>query len=36
VLIDSDGKIIYKEVGSVDILAVKHAIQKGLNARKPW
>jgi peroxiredoxin len=36
VLLDPDGKIIYREVGSVDILAVKRAIQKGLNERKPW
>ena len=36
VLIDPDGKIIYKEIGSVDILAVKRALQKGMNARKPW
>ena len=36
VLIDPDGNVIYREVGSVDILAVKRAIQKGMNARKPW
>ena len=36
VLIDPEGKIIYHEVGSVDILAVRRAIQKGMNERKPW
>ena len=36
VLLDPDGKVIYHEVGSVDILAVKRAIQKGMNERKPW
>lgn len=36
VLLDPEGKVIYHEVGSVDILAVKRAIQKGMNERKPW
>ncbi len=36
VVLDPDGKVIYHEVGSVDILAVKRAIQKGMNALKPW
>ena len=36
VLLDPEGKVIYHEVGSVDILAVKRAIQKGMNDRKPW
>jgi thiol-disulfide isomerase/thioredoxin len=36
VLLDPDGKVIYHEVGSVDILAVKRALQKGMNERKPW
>jgi peroxiredoxin len=36
VLIDPDGKVIYHESGSVDILAVKRAIQKAMNERKPW
>ena len=35
-VIDPEGKVIYHEVGSVDILAVKRAIQKGMNERKPW
>ena len=36
VLLDPDGKVIYRETGSVDILAVKRAIQKAMNDRKPW
>jgi peroxiredoxin len=35
-LIDPDGKVIYRETGSVDILAIKRAIQKGMNERRPW
>jgi hypothetical protein len=35
-LLDPEGNVIYREVGSVDILAVKRAIQKGMNDRKPW
>jgi peroxiredoxin len=36
VLVNPEGKIIYSESGSIDPLAVKRAIQKGLNERKPW
>ena len=36
VLLDPEGKVIYREVGSVDMLAVKRAIQKAMNVRKPW
>jgi thiol-disulfide isomerase/thioredoxin len=36
VLISPEGKIIYSEVGSVDALALKRAIQKAMNERKPW
>ncbi len=36
VLLDPEGKVIYREVGSVDMLAVKRAIQKAMNERKPW
>ncbi len=36
VLIDPEGKIIYQEVDSIDPLALKRAIQKALNERKPW
>lgn len=35
-LIDADGKVIYKETDSIDPLALKRAIVKELNARKPW
>ena len=36
VLINPEGKIIYREAGSIDALAVKRAIVKALNERKPW
>jgi hypothetical protein len=36
VLISPEGKILYREVGSVDALAVRRAIQKAMNERKPW
>ena len=36
VLIDPEGKVVYRELGSIDTLAVKRAIQKVLNDRKPW
>jgi peroxiredoxin len=36
VLLDPEGKVIYREVGRVDILAAKRAIQKAMNERKPW
>ncbi len=36
VLIDPEGKVVYHEVGSIDILAVKRAIQTAMNERKPW
>ena len=36
VLLDPEGKIIYRETGSIDPLAVKRAIVQALNARKPW
>ncbi len=35
-LIDPEGKVVYSEVGSIDSLAVKRAIVKALNERKPW
>ena len=35
-LISPEGKVVYKESGSVDTLALKRAIVKELNARKPW
>ncbi len=36
VLISPEGKLVYREAGSVDPLALKRAIQKELNERKPW
>lgn len=36
VLLDPEGKVIYHEDGIIDILAIRRAIQKALNARKPW
>jgi peroxiredoxin len=36
VLISPEGKILYRETGSVDPLALKQAIQKAMNERKPW
>ena len=35
-LVDPEGKVIYHEVGSVDFLAIKRAIQRAMNERKPW
>jgi len=36
VLINPEGEVVYSEVGSIDPLAVKRAIVKALNERKPW
>jgi hypothetical protein len=36
VLIHPDGQILYRETGSIDPLAVRRAILKALNERKPW
>lgn len=36
VLINPEGKIIYRETGSVDPLALKRAIVTAMNERKPW
>ena len=36
VLLDPDGKVIYRETDSIDALALKRAIVKALNERKPW
>jgi len=36
VLIAPDGKIVYRELGSIDPLALKRAIVKALNEKKPW
>jgi thiol-disulfide isomerase/thioredoxin len=36
VIINPEGKIIYRETGSIDSLALKRAIVKAMNERKPW
>ncbi len=36
VLLSPDGKVIYREAGSIDSLALRRAIVHALNARKPW
>lgn len=36
VLIDPDGKVLYRETGSIDALALKRAIVKALNEKKAW
>lgn len=36
VLVSPEGKIIYRETGSIDSLALKRAIQKAMNECKPW
>ncbi len=36
VLISPEGQVIYRETGSIDLLAVKRAIVKAMNERKPW
>jgi peroxiredoxin len=36
VLIAPEGEVLYRETGSIDPLALKRAIVKALNERKPW
>jgi len=36
VLLDPEGKMIYRETDSIDPLALKRAIVKAMNAKKPW
>lgn len=36
VLIAPDGKVLYRELGSIDPLALRRAIVKALNEIKPW
>lgn len=36
VLLSPEGEVVYRETGTFDALALKRAIQKALNARKPW
>ncbi len=36
VLLDPEGKIVYREVDSIDALALRRTIVKAMNERKPW
>ena len=36
VLIDEEGKEIYRESGSLDVMALRRAILKGMNEKHPW
>jgi len=36
VLLSPEGKVVYRESGSIDPLTVRRAILKALNERKPW
>lgn len=36
VLLSSEGRVLHEELGSIDPLALKRAILKALNERKPW
>lgn len=36
VLLSPEGKVVYSEKGSVDFLALKRAILKAMDERKPW
>ena len=36
VLISPEGKVIYREMGSIDPLALKRAIVNAMNEKKPW
>ena len=36
VLLSPEGKVVYREVGSIDPLAVKRALVQAMNERKPW
>jgi len=36
VLLAPDGKVLYREIGSIDALAVKRAIVRAMNEQKPW
>lgn len=36
VLISPEGKILYRELGSIDPLALKRAVVRAMNERKPW
>ena len=36
VLINPEGRIIHREIGSIDALAIRRAIVAAMNERKPW
>jgi peroxiredoxin len=36
VLLSPEGKVVYRELGAIDPLAVRRAILNALNERKPW
>jgi hypothetical protein len=36
VLLNPEGKVIYRESGSIDPLAVRRSLLKAMNERKPW
>ncbi|MDA1274267.1 MAG: redoxin domain-containing protein [Verrucomicrobia bacterium] len=36
VLIDPDGKLLYRQLGAIDPIELRRAILKALNERKPW
>ena len=36
VLLSPEGKVLYREVGSIDSLAVKRAAVQAMNEKKPW
>lgn len=36
VLINPEGKIVYREIGSIDALALRRVIVNAMNERKPW
>jgi peroxiredoxin len=36
VLISPEGKVVYRETGSIDPLAVRRAVVQAMNERKPW
>lgn len=36
VLLSPEGKVLYRELGSIDPLAVKRAVVQAMNAKKPW
>jgi hypothetical protein len=35
-LVDQNGKVLYRQTGSIDFLAIRRAIVPALNAITPW